>query len=139
MSVTFHKHGDFEMRIDGRLLLADLYGPWNDELLDAFWTGLKPFIFEMERSVRWGSIYVLHGSAMMSHEGLALYKTRTAAYRLGSRRVAAAIVIGREVEGYGLMEQDYRNCYDGICSFETFERLPDARDWALNLINGPKL
>ena len=104
----FQPHGRVEFRVDGRLLLTVAEGPFNAELVSS----LQPLSLEMFGRMReggaWGHLVSFRGSALAIPEALADFGGLLLTLRgAGLSPKATAMVLGPEVEGFGIMEAQY--------------------------------
>jgi hypothetical protein len=129
----FPTHGEFIAYMDGRNVVTEICGPWNTELSDDYWRQSRDVIAWLDKGGPWAGTFVIHGSAMLSPEGFAGVRTRLIESS-GSKRLPTALVIGPTVEGYGLVDDLYRQTYEGVCRMELFETIAEARVWLAQLV-----
>jgi len=128
--VSFPAHGSASFRIEGRLLLADIDGPWNLELIQQYHHGMRPLIEQLAKDGPWALVIVIHRAAACPPDALELIRQGAIAQSQTSRRVGAAYVIAPEVPGYRVMDRFWRRIYAGVHPFEIFEALDAATAWA---------
>ena len=129
--MTFPAHGDFALRREGRLLLADFTGPWNIELVDRYRVEVVPFVQALAPGGAWAQIAICHRSVLAPKDALDALAEGARILAGQYHRVAMAYVLPPEVEGYGLMEKVFDRLYAGIQDVACFETLEAARAWAL--------
>lgn len=133
--MPFPAHGEFSLRVDGRLLIAELTGPWNIELVDRYRIEVAPFIKQLAPDGPWGQIAICHRSVLAPRDALQALADGARVLAGQYHRVAMAYVLPPEVEGHGIMESVFARMYAGFQAVECFETLASARDWTLAQID----
>ncbi len=130
MNPTFRPHGSFGIRVDGRLMMTEVTGPWNRELVDDW----AAHCFEPARALSAAGPYVgitiIHQSMLCPPDALeALRKIgEYSTTRLGC--VAHVIVADRSVEGRNLMESTFAKLFAGVAEHRMFNELEPALAWS---------
>lgn len=108
MTSHFRPHGEFTCHVDGRLIVSDVAGPWNLELVQA-----------------WAAELHQHASRMTPgpHEGTRHFDSR-----------ATLVVADATVEGRDFMAPSFAKMYRDITPHRFFSDYPSARAWALDLL-----
>jgi hypothetical protein len=124
----FRAHGKFLSRVEGRLMISDVTGPWNKELVEQWALGANPVARQLGVHV---GIAVIHGSMLCTPEALLVLRqaARHAATALAC--VAHVIVADKSVDGRDLVEPSFIRAYDGVLPLAIFYTLDDARVWSL--------
>lgn len=133
--VSFPAHGSASYRTEGRLLIADIDGPWNLELIQQYHVEMRPFIDQLARDGPWGLLIVIHRAAACPPDALALIRKGAIAQSQSSRRACAAYVIAPGVPGYRIMDRFWRGIYEGVHSFEIFGELDAAIRWSSEMVS----
>ena len=126
----FSEHGAFTLSVDGRLLVVEVEGPWNLELIHSYGEETRPVAEEMARTGPWVLISIARHSALFTPEAIdALRQTAlTHVRRLG--RIATAYVVDPTVEGYRLVDGIFESVYRDVCAVAVFETRAEAEAWA---------
>lgn len=124
-------HGNFTTYIDDQVLVSEVRGQWNIELLDAWFNAMMPHIEEISAKGLWGTVGVMHDSLLCSREAL-----ETLAYRaqiaVDKRHlVCSAFVAKQDVEGRNFIEPVYEKFYKGVCPIQFFDNYGDAKAWVV--------
>ncbi|WP_426107875.1 hypothetical protein [Massilia sp. TSP1-1-2] len=129
---AFRPHGTFLTRVDGRLIISDVTGPWNKELVQAWALAVQPVAMGVGPHV---GVAVIHGSMLSTPEALLVQRrcAEHAARTLGC--VAHAIVADKTVEGRDFVESSFFKAYEGVLPLAVFYTLDEARSWAAALLN----
>ncbi|MEJ7806541.1 MAG: hypothetical protein WKG03_11570 [Telluria sp.] len=131
-SFVFRAHGEFLTRVDGRLIISDVTGPWNKELVEEWAVAAQPVAMGVGPHV---GIAIIHGSMLCTPDALLVLR-RSAAYAARSLQcVAHAIVAGKEVEGRDFVESSFFRAYAGVLPLAIFYTLDEARSWAFGLLD----
>jgi hypothetical protein len=132
----FRPHGRAEFSTNGNIVISEITGPFNTELIDAVAnTGVDQFQEFIKRG-QWGDIIIFKVSAMASREALAAV-TRNVNKNLSdpNHTSATALVLAPEVEGATLMAPHLLKCFiDGGYArlgipISLFERYDEALTW----------
>lgn len=124
----FRPHGVFLSRVEGRLMITDVTGPWNRELVEQWVLEAGPVARKLGPHV---GIAVIHGSMLCTPDALPVL--RRAARHAGASFacVAHVIVAAAAVEGRDFVEPNFIRAYDGVLPLAIFYTLDEARAWAL--------
>lgn len=137
--VPFPAHGSASYRTEGRLLVADIDGPWNLELIQQYHAGMRPFIEQLSKQGPWGLVIVIHRAAACPPDAMALIRQGAIAQSLTTKRVCAAYVIAPGLPGYRIMDRFWRKIYVGVHPFEIFDELDAAILWANEIVSAATL
>ena len=132
--ITFQPHGAFKTRVDGRILVSDLHGPWNLELVDNWMAEAHPMVRELAATGPHVHITIVTGSLLCPPDAL----DRLAAvivYTTAKMNCIANIVVAADgVEGRALFEPMYSRIYEGSPPHALFLDYESAKAWALELL-----
>ncbi len=137
MSEPFRKHGDFKAFIDGRLLVSEVVGPWNKELIEQWIVAAYPLLKQIARGGPHVGVAIIHESAMCPPDALTSLQD---ALRYSLQKFpcpAHAIVAAPGVEGRTLMAPTFAAMYTGLCPFRQFESFAPAREYAYQMLGLP--
>ena len=128
----FRAHGQFSTRVDGRLIISDVTGPWNKELVEEWALASQPVALGVGRHV---GIAVIHGSMLCTPEALQVLR-RSAAYAARVLDcVAHVIVADKTVEGRDFVEPSFFKAYQDVLPLAMFYTLAEARAWSEALLD----
>jgi len=127
--MRFSIHGEVAFKRQGQILVTDVQGPWNAELVELYKTQMSPYIAEMAKSGPWGLILVLHNEAVCTPDAIEGIRRGVIEQAKNWRRASTAYVIAPDVLGYRVMNSVWRNIYRDVIPCEIFERCEDALAW----------
>jgi hypothetical protein len=132
--MKFRSHGTATFTDEGQLLLLDVVGPWNAELVNEIHSRAAAKMAAMSTHGKWGLVVLVSESILCSAEAAAAI--REAARRESSigKRAAVAFVASFSVEGRGLVEPVFYKIYEGIHPVAFFESLNEAKLWISPLL-----
>jgi hypothetical protein len=130
----FHPHGDFLIRRDGQVLVSEVTGPWNAELVALWAKQIYPYARELAAQGPHAGIAIVRQSMVTSPEALAKLRQIVAYSVANLRCVAHVIVADRSVEGRSLLEPVFAKVYEGLCAHRLFEDYDPARAWVQALL-----
>ncbi|MES2017662.1 MAG: hypothetical protein V4484_14320 [Pseudomonadota bacterium] len=134
MATPFAAHGEFKAHVEGRIIVSEVVGPWNKELVDKWSRVMYGYAKQLSASGPHVGIARIHTSMMCPPD--ALQAMRQAVLfgneRLGS--IGNALVADPGVEGRALMLPMYEQLYLGGNPYAFFHDLDSATAWALALL-----
>lgn len=136
--ITFRAHGHFTTRVEGQLIISEVTGPWNKELVEEWAYGSQPVAQALAAHGPHVGIAVISGSMLCTPDALKVLRqaARHAATTLNCR--AHVIVADASVEGRDFVESNFERAYEGVMPLAIFYTLDEARAWALaRLAEGP--
>lgn len=129
--MVFMEHGLFEVQIEGKLLLVDATGPFNEELLIQYEKALETCIHTLEVS-EWNQVIILHQLSLFTPEAEQVL-TNTVINRRSRGLIACAIVL-INVEGESLIKTQMSRCYDRARVKQNFTTsIQEANKWLATL------
>lgn len=124
-------HGSIETRIEGRLIVSDITGPWNKELVDHWAMTTYHDALTLSASGPWVALGIFLESMMCTPDALDSIR-RTVQYSVVKLRcVGYAIVADASVEGRDLLAPTFAAIYEGLVPFRMFDNAGEARAWSL--------
>lgn len=124
MSVqSFRPHGRFAIRVEGQIVLSDVTGPWNRELVQAWAAELDPLVSHLGPHV---GIATIHHSMASTPEAMALLG-KIVRFSASQRQCLAHIlVVGPDVEGRLLLAPNFLALYEGVVEYGLHASLDQA-------------
>ncbi|MCU6435571.1 hypothetical protein LPB67_17470 [Undibacterium sp. Jales W-56] len=122
-------HGSFEIYTDGQVLVSEVTGPWNTELVVDWLGAVLPMIQELAFQGPWGTVAIIKNSLLCPKEALQLLTDRARIAVDQYRMVGSVYVAAPDVDGRHFIEPVYAKFYQGICPIQFFDRYPDALAW----------
>ncbi len=133
-SKIFVPHGRFVAYVDDRLVISEVTGPWNRELIDAWAQALHPLAKAACADGPHVGIAVIHGSLLCPPDALEGLRKVVAYSVRHLDNIGHAIVADSGVEGRGLLAQTFAKIYDGLVPYRLFDDLPAAKQWGQDLL-----
>jgi len=127
---TFRPHGRLEVRIDGAILRADGYGPFNSEFIRALARTFQDLRSSALVPRPYADLIQFHGSLMASQDMLT--ELSQMLERVDSVDIACALafVVEPNVEGRDFMLPLFeRVLVSHGRNFRSFDNLPEAEAW----------
>jgi hypothetical protein len=130
MNSTFRVHGKFSIRVDGQIIISDVTGPWNKELVEAWGVQVYPTAKSLAAVGPNAGIAIVHESMLCPPEALASLKLLVQYSATKLNCVSHCIVANRKTAGRDLLEATYARIYEGIIAYQLFEHVDDAMAWS---------
>lgn len=130
----FAAHGAVGFTRQEQVLIVDVQGPWNLELIDLYKEKMRPYVQDLSANGAWGLIIEIHGEASCPMDALEGIRLGVIDQAANWHRVCTAYVIAPEVRGYRLMDRLWRGIYRDVMPCEIFERRGDALAWIQNTL-----
>lgn len=129
--ITFRSHGHFTTRVEGQLIISEVTGPWNKELVEEWARSAQPVAQSLAAHGPHVGIAVITGSMLCTPDALKVLReaARYAAGTLDCR--AHVIVAAATVEGRDFVEANFIRAYEGVLPLAIFYTLDEARAWSL--------
>ena len=122
------------MEVDGRIVISEIEGPWNLELVEAWAIPAARLYAKLGASGRCGGIGVHTKSLLTSPQSIRRLRELTA-LAVANHNIAACAVVGAAgVEGYQLAPTFMARIYEGIVPFEMFDSVERAKVWVNHAI-----
>lgn len=134
MTISFRAHGQFDISVDGRIVITEVDGPWNRELV-VNWAGRMVALCEpLAATGPYVAIAVVRGSILCPPDALDSLRTAIAYGAARLDCIGNAIVADAAVEGRTLMRETYETLFEDIAPHRYCDKLADARAWAVQLL-----
>lgn len=128
--MEFSAQGEYEVRIEGQLLVAVAGGCWNIEMHRQSMARCAPLIGALVGSGRpWGVLTILRDSIVTQPEVLAAGRDAIRVMSDVPGLVGLAWAIPQTAYGYGLLIDHYRRMCEGVIPYELCEDEQAARAW----------
>lgn len=128
--MAFAAHGEYEVRIEGRLLVAIAAGSWNIEMHRQSVTRCQPLIGELAGSgAPWGILTIIRGNIVTQPDVLAAGREALQGMSGVPGLVGLAWSISPSADGYRLLIDHYRRMCDGIIPYALCDDETQARTW----------
>jgi hypothetical protein len=127
--MKFRPHGKADLRIEGQLIIVDLEGPWNAELVELIHERVADLKATLTANGKWGLLINVSYSLLCPLETFDTIRRSVLEDAEHNGHAAVAFVAARSVEGRGLLEAWYCKFYEGICPAAFFETLDEAKRW----------
>ncbi|MES3024293.1 MAG: hypothetical protein V4857_22220 [Pseudomonadota bacterium] len=134
MNPQFKAHGEFKIHVDGHLLVSEVTGPWNKELVEDWATDAFNKLQAAPPTRALVGITIIRTSILCTPEALdALARSvRYGANHLGC--IGNCIVASDDVEARSLLEPIYSRLYIGVTPHRFFRDFDSAKAWAAELL-----
>lgn len=129
-SFVFRPHGKFETWAEGQLLLTEVTGPWNLELVDYWSKKALVLAREFTSDFPYVAITIVHESILCPPEALEKMAIATQYANDHLPCLGHCVVAGSDVDGRDIV----RLLYEKIRLEHIFDDLEQAKRWASNLI-----
>ncbi len=130
-SPGFRVHGSISTRIEGRMIVSDITGPWNRELVEYWALQTYHDALKLSESGPWVALGNFLESMMCTPDALDSIR-RTVQYSVVKLRcVGYAIVADASVEGRDLLAPTFAAIYEGLVPYQMFDDIEAARAWSL--------
>lgn len=127
--MPFSVHGAVNFARQGQILIADIQGPWNMELINLYKEKMVPYVQDLSAKGAWGLIIQIHNEASCPPDAVAGIQRGVIDQAANWHRVCTAYVIAPDVVGYHIMDRVWRGIYRDIIPCEIFEQQEQAIAW----------
>lgn len=134
MNTAFRPHGKFTTHVEGRLIVSEVTGPWNKELVEFWGARCLPDAKALGASGPWVGIAVIRESMLCPPS--AIDSLRRIAQYSGAKLncLAHVIVADASVDGRDFLEPAFARIYEGAVEHAIFYTFDEARAWSLALL-----
>ena len=130
MNTNYRVHGKFTIRVDGPIIISDVTGPWNKELVEAWGLQVYPVVKELAAAGPNAGIAVVHESMLCPPDALASLKLLVQYSASKMNCASHAIVASRTTAGRDLLEATFARVYEGVIAYRLFDNLDEALVWS---------
>lgn len=133
MTLSFPSGGNFDTRVEGQVMITEVTGPWNKDMVFHWAQYVTPYAKMLATSGAYVGIAVFHGSMLCTPDALqALRECAIASVKLGC--LAHLVVAANGLEGRSQVEPMFADVYQGVCSYQFFPDLAAALAGATKLL-----
>lgn len=130
MHPQYSIHGTSDVTIDGPLLISDVTGPFNLQLVIDWSQKLFPIAQQFKLGGAAAAITVFHRSCLTPPDALQFLRKSLQYAATRQNFKAFALVIDRSVEGAAIADVLYREPYGAFAHYALFTELEPAKQWA---------
>ncbi|MES2898876.1 MAG: hypothetical protein V4723_04060 [Pseudomonadota bacterium] len=132
--LKFRPHGEYKLRLEGRVLVSELLGPWNLELVNNWMKAAHPIVKELAATGPHVHMTIVTGSLLCTPEALDRLAEVIVYTTAKMQCIGNPVVAAKNVEGRALFEPMYARIYDGSPPHGLFLDYPSAKAWSLALL-----
>jgi hypothetical protein len=134
MDIPFRQHGEFTALVEGRLVISEVSGPWNRELVVNWCKFIYPVAKQLAAGGPHVGIAVVHHSLMCPPDAFDYLRDAISysARQLGC--IGNCIVHAPDVEGAALIGAMYQPLYDNLTPHLFCDSLDQAKAWGRALL-----
>jgi hypothetical protein len=130
----FRPHGEYKLRLEGRVLVSELVGPWNLELVDTWMKAAHPMVKALAATGPHVHMTIVTGSLLCTPPALDRLAEVIVYTTAKMRCIGNPVVAAADVEGRALFEPMYARIYDGSPPRGLFLDYASAKAWSLELL-----
>jgi hypothetical protein len=134
MVAPFQPHGAFKVRLDGRIIVSDVTGPWNREAVRDWVREIHKVAVVLNASGPHVGLALVRESLLCPPDALAAMGQAIAYATANLQCVGNGIVADATVEGRELLQGTYARIYEGTAPHRFFHDIEGAKLWALQLL-----
>lgn len=134
MNSAFRPHGKFSTHVEGRLMVSEITGPWNKELVEYWGLRCLPGAKALSATGPYVGIALIRESMLCPPD--AMESLRRVVHYSATRLhcIAHVIVADASVDGRDFLEPVFARIYEGVVDHAIFYGFDDAREWSLALL-----
>ncbi|QDL55485.1 hypothetical protein [Rhodoferax aquaticus] len=136
-SSPFNIHGKYTVETMGPVLVCNVTGPWNIEMVQEWVAAMLPFSQQLSQYPKVGAIVTYHQSILTTPEAMALMQQVMANAAANKNYGAYALVADAHVEGRSLVEPIFTRIFEGHCAYRFFYTFDEAKTWIESEIKHP--
>jgi len=133
-TLNFIPHGEYKLRLEGRVLISELVGPWNLELVNNWMKAAHPIVKTLASTGPHVHMTIVTGSLLCPPEALDRLAEVIVYTTAHMRCVGNPVVAAADVEGRALFELMYARIYEGSPPRGLFLDYESAMTWSLALL-----
>ena len=134
MNHSFQPHGEFKVRLDGRIIISEVAGPWNVEAVGNWCREVHVLAKQLALTGPHVGIAVMRESMLCPPDALAAMREAISYATAKLQCVGNGVVADAAVEGRDLLRGTYARNYEGSAPHRFFYDLDSAKLWALSLL-----
>lgn len=129
MSSQFKPHGNFSLRTEGQIIVQQVQGPWNLEMVEEWNKALTPLGYALDKSGYFAAVIDFKESAMSTPDAVARMRRVVESSVKFLKPAAHAVVAGPDVEGYLLVRTVMSRVFQDLTPYAFFDALEPALQW----------
>ena len=130
----FQTHGHFHTHLDGRLVVSNITGPWNKELVASWARQCYPAVKTLAASGPYVGIAVIHESMLCPPDAMRTLRNVVARSASELNCIGHLVVADSTVEGRALVKGNFIEVYQGLVDYGFFDNFDAARAHGLRLL-----
>ena len=130
----FIAHGSLELREEGQILIAEIGGPWNNELIDQYRERMTEHVPALAMRGAWGLVIEIYGTASCPPNAIESIRAGVREHAEKWNRISTAYVIAPNVAGYRILDSVWQGIYERIMPFSIFDKRDDALRWTRSIL-----
>lgn len=130
----FQMHGHFHTHVDGRLVVSNVTGPWNKELVESWARQCYPAVKTLSASGPYVGIAVIHESMLCPPDAMRTLRAVVASSAAELGCIGHLVVADSKVEGRSLVKGNFIEVYEGLVDYGFFDTFEAARAHGLQLL-----
>lgn len=135
MPISFRAHGQFDIFVDGRIVITEVEGPWNRELVFSWASRMLELCGPLAATGPYVAIAVVRGSILCPPDALDSLRTAVAYGAARLNCIGNVIVADAAVEGRTLMRETYETLFEDSTPHRYCDDLGEAKAWAVQLLS----
>ncbi len=132
--LKFRPHGEYKLRLEGRVLVSEVVGPWNLELVDNWMKAAHPMVKELAATGPHVHMTIVTGSLLCPPDALDRLATVIVYTTAKMQCIGNPVVAAADVEGRSLFEPMYARIYNDSPPRGLFFDYASAKAWSLELL-----
>jgi hypothetical protein len=134
MLASFQPHGEFTVRLDGRIIVSEVLGPWNREAVLNWVREVHVLAKMLATTGPHVGLAVVRGSLLCPPDALEAMREALTYATSKLQCVGNGIVADASVEGRDLLLGTYARIYEDSAPHRFFHEYDSAKLWALQLL-----
>ncbi|MFZ6800700.1 hypothetical protein [Undibacterium sp. Di24W] len=135
MNFVFRPHGRFKVWTEGQLLLTEVTGPWNRELIDYWAQQARDLVVVFSTERPYVAITTVYESILCPADAIERIEQAVQHSRTNLPCLANVIVVAKDVDGRDIVKRTYQR----IGLEHIFEDFDSAKAWAEHILKGPQV
>jgi hypothetical protein len=134
MSQKFRTHGEFSCYCEGQVLVTEVTGPWNRELVEEWGQFIYPDALVLSARGPYVGIAHIHRSMLCPPDALAALSKLVHYASKHLRCICNVVVVAPDVEGRNFVEPSFVKVYGDTVPYKFFYELEEAKAWSQALL-----
>jgi hypothetical protein len=138
MTTPFRQHGKHHSYVEGRLIITEVTGPWNKELVDNWAKSVYPMAKQLSLDGPHIGIAIVEKSLMCPPDAYEALRQTVIFAATKLQCIGQIIVADKTVEGRNVLQTTFGHLYDGYTAHKFCYDLDEAKAYALELLRDYK-